>query len=238
MPAFGKRNAGTTRTAFAPSAAAKKPDQPAIEPEAAAATSEPALVFTLPTSAATIRLVCLSLAVCALLWGIDWAVLSYGVDAARDIARSDRGVIVLDRLRDTLVQMGLPVWAARRTDLIPDAELPTKDADAIAQSGTLTERYPHDPRGHFFRALYFLDAHDLADAEEHLRTALSEREALEAETSPEFQQVLRIVLAVTLVGEGRDNEAKILSASDCSYAASRVDMTKGLELLQKAGVCP
>jgi rhomboid protease GluP len=137
-----------------------------------------------------------------------------------------------------LVAQSYSVWAVRGNDMIPDALLPAKDADAIAQSGTLTERYPHDPRGHFFRALYFLDAHDLADAEEHLRTALSEREALEAETSPEFQQVLRIVLAVTLVGESHDSEAKILSASDCRYAGTRVDMAKGLELLQKAGVCP
>jgi hypothetical protein len=40
-----------------------------------------------------------------------------------------------------------------------------------------------------------------------------------------------------LVGEGHDSQAKILSASDCSYAAGREDMAKGLEMLQKAGVC-
>jgi rhomboid protease GluP len=146
--------------------------------------------------------------------------------------------ILVSLLSLFFVVQAYPVWAERGNDMIPDAALPTKDADAISQSASLVERYPHDPRGHFFRALYFLDAHDLADAEEHLRIAMSQRGALEAETSPEFQQVLKIVFAVTLVGEGHDGEAKILSASDCSYAASRVDMGEGLKLLQKAAVCP
>jgi rhomboid protease GluP len=145
--------------------------------------------------------------------------------------------IVASLLSLFFVVQAYPVWAERGNDMIPDAALPAKDTDAIAQSSALVERYPHDPRGHFFRALYFLDSGDLADAEEHLRTALSQHDALEAETSPEFQHVLKIVFAVTLVGEGHDSQAKILSASDCSYAAGREDMAKGLEMLQKAGVC-
>ena len=137
-----------------------------------------------------------------------------------------------------LVAQAYPTWAARGNDMIPDAMLPSKQADAIAQSAGLVDRYPHDPRGHFYRAIYFLDAHDLADAEEHLRIALSEKAALDSETTPEFQQVLRIVLAVTLVGEGHDEQAKILSPSDCAYAATREDMAKGLDLLRQVRICP
>jgi len=222
MPAFGKRNVAAQRTAFAPARMSDSGNAPAAdldEDDAAAAALVRAMQPRVPW-------VPILAALALVYWIADLTLVIF----APGLVAS-----VLSFIQVAAVH---PLWAAHDKGMIPANELPTRQADAIAQSASLAERYPHDPRGHFFRALHFLDAHDLADAEEHLRIAMSERDALEAETSPEFQQVLRIVFAVTLVGEGHDGDAKILSASDCGYAASRVDMSEGLKLLQKAGVCP
>jgi hypothetical protein len=222
MPAFGKRNVQSKRTAFAP---ARSPDAEAAPPAGHDEESAMAEALVLAVRRRRRSWLPILAALALIYWIADLSLVFVAPGLVKSV------------LSHFAVGGGRSMWATDDKGMIPASEMPAREADAIAQSGTLTERYPHDPRGHFFRALYFLDAHDLADAEEHLRTALSEREALEADTSPEFQQVLRIVLAVTLVGESHDSEAKILSASDCRYAATRVDMAKGLELLQKAGVC-
>jgi rhomboid protease GluP len=133
--------------------------------------------------------------------------------------------VVASLLSLILVAGAYPSWAARG-DTIQSAEVP----DGIEHSAALVVRYPRDPNSHYMRAVYYLDAQDLADAEQQLRITLS------LSNDPGFLQEVRIMLALTLVREGHDDQARILSSDDCQNAPSLAQQR--FQLLQKAGVCP
>ncbi len=53
--------------------------------------------------------------------------------------------------------------------LITSADYPKSDDDANKRSAELVEKYPRDPRSHYFRALALWDQGDKASAEKALR---------------------------------------------------------------------
>jgi rhomboid protease GluP len=136
-----------------------------------------------------------------------------------------------------LVARAYPVHAAYDDGLIPEAEMPASQSEYVARSADLVARYPRDPRAQLFRGLAFLEQNDLSDAEEHLRAAVSAPPDTMALMPSEIGDIAHFLLAVVLVGEGRVPEAKAIPASACTFAESREDLSKGLEILHRAGVC-
>jgi hypothetical protein len=76
------------------------------------------------------------------------------------------------------------------TALIPADELPKTDDQIRSQAASLAERYPHDPRGHYFAALVARDAGDKAKAEKELRAALAEKELLDRAFKPALRSAI------------------------------------------------
>lgn len=128
-------------------------------------------------------------------------------------------------------------YASRSAILMPDSELPTNPEDGVARSADLVNRYPRDPRAHLFRATYFLQARDAADAERQLRLGLAEHEVLSDDLPPQVERSLQVVLAVVLLIEGRKAEAKTIAAPLCGPAFPS-DLSKLRAILEKEGVCP
>jgi rhomboid protease GluP len=119
--------------------------------------------------------------------------------------------------------------------LIPQSELPRNEQDGAARSSNLVDRFPRDPRGHLFRALYFLDQRNASDAERQLRLGLAEREVL-TELPPQIEKALQLTLAVVLVIERRKPEAKAIAEPVCQGAIP-TEYIRLRKLLEDQGVC-
>jgi rhomboid protease GluP len=64
---------------------------------------------------------------------------------------------------------GYAAYARPGLDVIPPDKLPKNIEAMKADSLTLVEKYPKDPRAHFFRGLYLLEQRDATDAEPYFR---------------------------------------------------------------------
>jgi rhomboid protease GluP len=127
--------------------------------------------------------------------------------------------------------------AERDIGLIPQNEIPRETQEDIAASADLVTRYPHDPRGHLFRAMHFLQIRDVPDAGDQLRIALDGLPAVKDEISPKVEPSVRIMLALTLVARGRQQEAVGIAQPACAFATADQHFADALANLQKAGVC-
>jgi hypothetical protein len=110
-------------------------------------------------------------------------------------------------------------YARPGLDYIPPNLIPS-DLDKIrADSLSLVDKYPKDPRAHLFRGLYLLEQQRVSDAEPYFRDA----ERL-GETSPvmtrEFQDWNRALLAFTVRVQHRNAEARTIVAPLCANAAN------------------
>lgn len=129
------------------------------------------------------------------------------------------------------------VIANAASGLIPDAEMPSGFAIDTDHARALLDKYPHDPRAHMFRGFAFLkDDHDLADAEEQFRQALSTKDLLAARLTPEFGQMVTVLLAVTVSYENRPDEARAIAAPVCSFAQAHMDDL--YDTMHDRQVCP
>ena len=129
------------------------------------------------------------------------------------------------------------VAAASQNGLIPEEQMPTNVDVGTDKARDLLERYPHDPRAHLFRGYAFMARdHDLADAEEQLREALSTKDLLAAQLTPEFEKTVTILLAITLAYERRPTEAQAIGTPLCGFAQDQ--QGSFYELMQEKGICP
>jgi rhomboid protease GluP len=144
---------------------------------------------------------------------------------------------VLAAIAFWLATQASPALAARDTGLIPQNEMPRDSDSGIAASADLAARYPRDPRSHLFRAMHFLQIHDVSDAGDQLRTALDELPAAEGEISEKVEPAVRVMLALTLVAQGRRPEAVAIAQPACATAAADPTFADALQNLQKAGIC-
>jgi hypothetical protein len=126
-------------------------------------------------------------------------------------------------------------YASQANVLIPEPELPRSTDDAAARSATLVSSYPRDPRAHLFRATYFLENRNLAEAERQLRLGLEQRDLLSVLPS-NTRRSLQIVLAVVLVYEGRKPEAKKMATPFCG-GPSLTEFRKLHQILESEGIC-
>ncbi len=109
-------------------------------------------------------------------------------------------------------------YAKDGLDYIPPRDIP-KDIEAMkADSYTLVERYPKDPRAHLFRGLYFLEQRDAADAEPYLRDAVRLGEG--SPVMGPFQDWSKALLALDLRALHRPDEAKIVVTPLCADTAA------------------
>jgi rhomboid protease GluP len=100
--------------------------------------------------------------------------------------------------------------------LIPSTEVPKTDAE-IRQPAVQRwlEKYPDDPRSHFYNAIVLIRAKDLPGAERELRTALSQQFALDQLLAPAFKKSVQGLLALALVDEQRMDDAREAAAPVC-----------------------
>jgi rhomboid protease GluP len=137
----------------------------------------------------------------------------------------------------SLVAGTYPLYAARSAQLIPSAE-EQRDPDGLAKKAAdLVERYPHDPMARLLRGTDLFDQADYGDAAEEARAGLAEHEILATQFAPIVVPRLNMLLAASLWGEGRHDEAKQVAAPLCTSATTDEYLTKGREVFQQAGLC-
>jgi rhomboid protease GluP len=115
-------------------------------------------------------------------------------------------------------------------------DFPTDPTEADRKSAEYVSRFPDDPRAHFFRALYFMRNEDMTGAQTEIRTALDEKKVLGA--LPEsFTHTLEIMLAATLLQQGRMEDARNAARPACA-TADDISMLSGIvHELREEGIC-
>jgi rhomboid protease GluP len=147
------------------------------------------------------------------------------------------GGIVIALFSAFEVYTHFPIYAAKSAELIPTA-LEAHDPVAVAKdSVAMVERYPHDPLAHLLRGTDLFDARDYSGAAQQARAGLNEKEALDTEYAPIARERLDMLLAASLWGEGRHDEAKDMVAHICASTSSDEYLTNGRAMFQRAGAC-
>lgn len=116
-------------------------------------------------------------------------------------------------------------YARPGLDYIPPGQMP-KEVDTLkADSLSLVDKYPKDPRAYIFRGLYLLEQSRVSDAEPYFRDA----DRL-GETSPvmtrEYQDWNRALLALTVRFQNRGAEAKAIVAPLCANTSDLDQRTR------------
>jgi rhomboid protease GluP len=124
-------------------------------------------------------------------------------------------------------------YARAGIDYIRPADMP-KDVQAMkANSFALVEKYPHDPRSHLFRGIYFLEQNDASDAEPYFRSAIALSEKSQV-MGPAFHDWTQALLALDVRALGRADEAGTIAAKLC--ARSDLD-SRTQSTLESAKLC-
>ncbi len=110
-------------------------------------------------------------------------------------------------------------------DYIPPHEIP-RDVEAMqSDSYALVEKYRRDPRAHLFRGLYFLEQHNVADAEPYFRDAIRL-----GESSPVMTEAFRdwtvALLALSVRTQRRPDEAREIVAPLCARTGALDQRTR------------
>jgi rhomboid protease GluP len=106
-------------------------------------------------------------------------------------------------------------YARPGLDFIPPGQMPKNLDKMRADSLSLVDKYPRDPRAHLFRGLYLLEQRDVADAEPYFRDARRLGEASPVMTR-EFQDWTLALLALTVRVQHRNAEASTIVAPLCA----------------------
>lgn len=116
------------------------------------------------------------------------------------------------------------VAAAAPSGLIPQNDMPKDNADGLRRYADLVERYPRDPRGHYFRAEHFANRGDMAIAAEEMRKALALVQAQPDAFPPQYAGSLKMTLALVIRAEGNPEAARAMAQEACG----RSDADPGL----------
>jgi rhomboid protease GluP len=102
--------------------------------------------------------------------------------------------------------------------LIPSADFPKSDEEADKRSAELVEKYPRDPRSHYFRAIALWNQNDKAGAEKALRAGLADEASWRPLMIPEVTIRLHVALAILEDEDGRKAQAKQTAKVACELA--------------------
>jgi rhomboid protease GluP len=127
----------------------------------------------------------------------------------------------------TAVPLKYRFWSAT-AQLIPSGYLPKTDSEI---QETL-EKYPNDPRSHFYEAVLLFKNHDLPGAERELRAVLAAPAIMKEILAPSFNFVVQTTLALVLSEEHRPDEAREAAGIVCQDHSSAF-----FERLNTAGLC-
>lgn len=110
---------------------------------------------------------------------------------------------------------GYAAYARPGLDVIPPEKLPKNIEAMKADSLDLVEKYPKDPRAHFYRGLYLLEQRDATDAEPYFRHV-----AQVGPSHPMMNQPLQdwntALLALSVRVQNRGKEAHAIVAPLCA----------------------
>jgi len=106
-----------------------------------------------------------------------------------------------------LVVLHYPSYAARSAALVPLSRY-HDEGTLVRDAYNLSLRYPHDPGLRMVLAADSLTHRYYADAESQARKGLEERDMLVTEFGPPVEQRLHLLLALALVSQHRQEEAK------------------------------
>lgn len=118
--------------------------------------------------------------------------------------------------------------------LIPGDDFPKSDEEANKRSAELVEKYPTDPRSHYFRGVALWDQGDRAAAEKSFRIGLANETFWRPLMVPELSIRLHVALALVLAEDGRMTDAKEAAKAACSLAPADHPQR---EFLDKDGLC-
>ncbi|WP_407155316.1 rhomboid family intramembrane serine protease [Bradyrhizobium sp. STM 3557] len=121
-------------------------------------------------------------------------------------------------------------YMAEAAQYIPASELPATGDERVSRSFDLVTRYPKDPRGHLFRAIFFMQQKSFGAAEAEVRTAMS-LAASDVAGGP-VRSGAQGLMAVLLYAQGRNSEAKAMAAEPCRAKLPEVRRT-----LEKTKLC-
>jgi rhomboid protease GluP len=108
-------------------------------------------------------------------------------------------------------------YARAGLDYIPLAELPADIAAMRDNSFHFVQKYPHDPRSHVFRGLYFMEKNDASDAEPYFRNALAIDDK-NPRLTPLYRDWVTTLLGMDLSAQGRAEEGRSVTAPLCNRA--------------------
>jgi rhomboid protease GluP len=132
-----------------------------------------------------------------------------------------------------LTAMHQGIYMAEPVTLIPPNQTPQTTEEGEKRSAELVQKFPTDPRAHYYRALYFYNRQELADAADQLRIGIADLPAHAQDFSPQLGQTLKMTLALIQNEEG-DLEAARATAKDSCTAAPPSAL---LEALQREKIC-
>jgi len=128
-------------------------------------------------------------------------------------------------------------YKAQSVALIPQGDLQGAEAEIEARSAMFTLRYPGDPRGHLYRALYWLRQGRGEAGIAELRTGLADRAAFTDEIPASTAPMMRLVLAGVLAEVGRQAEAREAVGDACDYPFPANQFADDIRTLRDQGVC-
>jgi rhomboid protease GluP len=102
------------------------------------------------------------------------------------------------------------------TELIPGDQLPKGTPEIVARAADLLARYPHDPRSHMSQSVSLLMARDLSGAEQELRIALRQTQALNYIFGPQFEHTIQGGLALVQFEGGQLSQSRETAQIACS----------------------
>lgn len=110
---------------------------------------------------------------------------------------------------------GYAAYARPGLDVIPPDKLPKNIEAMKADSLELVEKYPKDPRAHFFRGLYLLEQRDATDAEPYFRRVarIGPRHPMMSRPLQDWNTAL---LALSVRVQNRGAEARAIVAPLCA----------------------
>ena len=136
------------------------------------------------------------------------------------LAAAVAGVMVADRY---------PAYALINK-LIPDGEIPRTGSAMAAQGPSLLQRYPKDPRAHFYQGVALLDRNDLKGAETQFQAAIADEKIVNLLLGPGWMPLLHAYHAIAVAEQGRIDEARKEAQPTCNLL--RADIRNYLKTLK------